>query len=322
MDIRSAFELTGMTSSATGHAKLTLALALATPERLTQQWTTTGEPVAWRGQLGDGRELTIERGLHGELLFTYERTARYLLSGDEHTLICAPERSGHDWQRTLLGKVLPFVSIWRGHEALHASAVESPHGVVAVLAPSGMGKTTLALALIERGWPLFSDDVLVLANDGECVLAHPGTPHMNVEATDGPQSGRLGRTLDDFATERWIAAHTTATVPRPVALLCALERRPSFALAAETVRPSPLPLAPYVLGLPGDPQRERRRFVLYADLMDGSRLVRLTCGADDTPSDVAQLVERIVLEQGPVATPREAASRPRGSTRMAVGGVA
>ena len=50
-----------------------------------------------------------------------------------------------------------------GHEALHAAALDSPDGVVAIMAPSGAGKSTLALELLRQGWPLFADDVLTLS---------------------------------------------------------------------------------------------------------------------------------------------------------------
>ena len=62
-------------------------------------------------------------------------------------LDCAPCDSGLDWQRALISKVIPSISVMLGYEALHAATVESPQGVVAIMAPSGAGKSTLALEL-------------------------------------------------------------------------------------------------------------------------------------------------------------------------------
>lgn len=49
---------------------------------------------------------------------------------------------------------------------LHGCAVERSGRALVVLAPSGGGKTTLAVALVGRGWRLLSDDFVVLTGDG------------------------------------------------------------------------------------------------------------------------------------------------------------
>jgi hypothetical protein len=57
--------------------------------------------------------------------------------------------------------VLPVALLGRGFEALHASAVEGPDGVVALCASSGTGKSTLALALAGGGRAHWADDTVV-----------------------------------------------------------------------------------------------------------------------------------------------------------------
>ncbi len=114
----------------------------------------------------------------------------------------------------------------RGYEALHAGAVDSPEGVVAIMAPSGSGKSTLAIELLRRGWPLFADDVLTLDQTRGRGAGPSRTPHMNLAESlpsdVDPQT--LGTTLGILAGERWLAAHTTTKHPRPVRMLCLLER--------------------------------------------------------------------------------------------------
>lgn len=46
---------------------------------------------------------------------------------------------------------------------LHASAITTKRGLSLFCAPSGTGKSTLALQLYKRGYPLFSDDKVVLS---------------------------------------------------------------------------------------------------------------------------------------------------------------
>ncbi len=291
--LRSSFRLPGM--APTGEEGLpSLTLELVTPAELATVWSGPDGPPAWRGRLGDGSDLTIERGVAGDLLFTHGDGACHRLDPSARSLACAPRRAGLDWQRTLLSKVLSSVSLLRGYEALHAGAVDSPWGVVAIAAPTGMGKTTLALELIRRGWPLVTDDVLTLATGPEGVWAYPGTPHMNIAAnpSEGLPSEQIGPTLGLLAGERWVAARETASGARPVHAICLLERSRSLSLGVQMLPPSPLALAPYMLGLLDDPERERRRFELYADLMDSVTLMRLTCDVTDRPADLADLIEQ------------------------------
>jgi len=57
--------------------------------------------------------------------------------------------------------VLPMALQVRGREVLHASAVRSPTGVVALCGISETGKSTIAFGLNRRGYPLWADDVVV-----------------------------------------------------------------------------------------------------------------------------------------------------------------
>ncbi|MGH2852752.1 MAG: hypothetical protein ACRDLF_00975 [Solirubrobacteraceae bacterium] len=299
LDLRCSFPLPGMRAAAAEGLPL-LALELLPPAELARAWSGPDGPPAWTGRVGDGRSLTIERGIDGDLLFTYGDRARFRLDASRERLDCAPLRAGLDWQQALLGRVLPNVAIMRGYEALHASAVGSPEGVVAVAAPSGMGKTTLALELLRRGWPLFADDVLTLG-EGPAptrVHAHPGTPHMNVAASPpAPLApGEIGRTLGILSGERWVAVEESARAAAPVRMICLLERHAGLPLAAHVLPPSPLPLAPYMLGLEDDAERERNRFARYADLMGDATLIRLTCGSGHRPAELACLIEQVLSE--------------------------
>jgi hypothetical protein len=298
LDLHAAFPLIGMRAESRGGLPR-LALELLAPAELEQRFSGADGPPEWTGRLGDGRTLTIERGSRGDVLFTYGDRARFRLDASLERLECAPLHEGLHWHQALLGRVLPNVAIMRGYEALHASAVDSPEGVVVIAAPSGTGKTTLALELLGRGWPLVADDVLALGEGPEGALAHPGTPHMNV-AKEPPGTidvEMLGATLGTLAGERWIAAHTTATVPRAVRLVCLLQRGPDLALESQILPSNPLPLAPYMLGLAGDAERERRRFARYADLASTATLMRLTCGDGDRPAELAEQIEQVLAEQ-------------------------
>lgn len=68
--------------------------------------------------------------------------------------------------------ILPIMRMMRGALALHASCVETSHGATLLMAPSGVGKSTCAAALIAfAGAKMLADDTsLVALNDGQFIV--------------------------------------------------------------------------------------------------------------------------------------------------------
>jgi hypothetical protein len=303
--LRSSFSLAAMSQVET-EGLPSLALGLETPAELQEAWSGPRSPKPWRGRLGDGHELTIEWGQAGDLLFGYSGGARYRLDPTRAELGCAPEEPASvEWQRVLLSRVLPNVSLARGREALHACSVQTPGGVVAIAAPSGTGKSTLAVELMGRGARLFADDVLVLGRQGGEVEGHPGSPHVTL----GPEAVRtlppeqLGPVLASFSGEQWLEARHASNEACRVAAIVLLERAPGLTLRAEALSPSPLALAPHMLGLPDDESgREAGRFALYSDLVESATLLRLSADISDRPADLADTLEEALALRRPDAT--------------------
>jgi hypothetical protein len=270
-----------------------LELVRVSQAELEDTWSGTGGPALWQGRLGCGHRLTIEQGVANDLRYTYARHASFRLDLGARRVECAVLREGMDWQRVLIGKVVPSVSVMYGYEALHAGVVDSPEGVVALLGTSGSGKSTLVAELVSRGWPLFADDELTLERGAGGVRAHPGSPHMSV-AIEAPLSrgaDALGRTLCRFSDERWLIAGNRTSRPRPVYAICRLARGPGSNLAVDRLSSSPMHLVPYMLGLSTSSMRRRSRFQLYSDLVESSVLLRLTGDATSTPSELADTLQ-------------------------------
>jgi hypothetical protein len=80
-----------------------------------------------------------------------------------------------------LQPIILQVGAW---QALHASAVRTPEGVIALCGRSTSGKSTLAYALSGTGWPQVADDVLLLRTDerGVWVRPLPFTPRLRPDA--------------------------------------------------------------------------------------------------------------------------------------------
>ena len=269
-----------------------VALEMEPPARLESRWSGSAAPKAWRGRLGDDQVFAIERGREGDLLFRYGTRARFHLDARGRRIGCVPsDPAGVAWRRVLLTRVLPNVGIAHEYEALHASAVSTDRGVVAIAAPSGTGKSTLALELMRRGWPLFADDTVVLGRRGDAIEAHPAAPFINLPAAAGHVPS-LGTDLGLVDGERWVAVANSADSVAEVAAIVLLERGPGMLLGAWSMSGSPLTLAPFMLGLPDDDGRDSARFALYADLVERVQLLRLTADATHRPADLAETLER------------------------------
>jgi hypothetical protein len=287
-----AFALPGMTAcSVTRLPRLTI--ELADPDRMNRCWNARLAAPVWQGRLGDGCHLSIEQAVTGERLFTYGARARFHLSATADRLRCAPRLADPAWLRCMIAKVIPSVGVIRGYEALHASAVDSPEGVVAIAGPNGSGKSTLASELMRRGWRLFADDELTLGRANEGIRAHPGSPHMSL-GSDCAAPQELGAVLATLANERWLAVARQSTQTRPVRTICLLERADGLPLQAEVLDANPLALAPHMLGLSSSAERRLSRFELYGDLVEHTPLLRLTGSASSTPAQLADLLEETV----------------------------
>ena len=73
----------------------------------------------------------------------------------------------------LQATVAALVLAQRGEFAIHATAVDIDGAAVAMSGPRGIGKSTTALGLVQRGGRLLADDVLPLTRAGERIVMHP-----------------------------------------------------------------------------------------------------------------------------------------------------
>ena len=81
----------------------------------------------------------------------------------------------------LLGTVLSCWLERAGVPSLHASAVVADGGrTVGFLSPNGGGKSSLAAALMEGGWPLLTDDVLAVEAGPDGFRGRRGYPQMRL----------------------------------------------------------------------------------------------------------------------------------------------
>lgn len=122
--------------------------------------------------------------------------------GEGVTVERGPEWTAGTEELYLHGSVCAAVACLNGLLPLHASAVTVADKVVAVTAPSGGGKSTLAAALAGAGLPLFCDDTLILDWSGDAgATCLPGYKRMKLwpDAVDLTGSTALEQVSEDYA---------------------------------------------------------------------------------------------------------------------------
>lgn len=263
-----------------GAARPAVALRPLAERELAERWSGPARRL-WETDR-DGIAVSVERGRAGEHRICAEGVATFVLAADGSELACATDGDRErDWRRMLEELALPCTSLLLGQEALHAGAVALPDGgAVALLAPSGGGKSTLTAALLDAGGELLSDDVLVLRGDGERIVAEPGAPVLKRAPAEGGDEART-------------ALPRGALAARPLTLVVVLARG---AVGAMPERPrlepldGPMPVLTHALSLPSTPERAAARLALYGDLLAQTPAMRLVADARDTPARLAELV--------------------------------
>lgn len=273
LDITSAIPLPGRWR-ASGAGLPPVSIEHATGREIDARWSGR-ERAGWEGRV-DGRDFVVEHGRAGDLRMRLEPSTTLHLSGDGARLLVAePAGDRPATLRLLLDSALFTVALRHGHEALHAGAVTTGSGALAVLGPAGAGKSSLVAALLRAGCEFHTDDVLFVRRAGDAFLAAPGPPVLTVP---NPPPATIGEPIADLGGETWLAVAGARGEPPLVGIV---ELEPG-AGAAQPARDWGLLLS-QMLRFPRTPERERRRFELAADL--AARVPRLKLGARSAPAD-------------------------------------
>ena len=132
-----------------------------------------------------------------QLLLSIERVGKYLISGGKEILIDrAPNVTDEEVRLFLLGSAFGALLHQRGLLPLHAAAFVANSGCVAVVGPSGLGKSTLAAAFRKRGYRIMADDVCVVSINGNGTpLVLPGYPQLKLWADSSRKLGERPESL-------------------------------------------------------------------------------------------------------------------------------
>jgi hypothetical protein len=108
----------------------------------------------------------------GEIVVAGLATFGFSADDDLVTAFVEPDVAYDDVVHSFYTTATPLIA-WAldGLEAIHASAVRHPLGVIAFCGPTESGKTTLAHALAARGHERFAEDAVAFRVDGNGALA-------------------------------------------------------------------------------------------------------------------------------------------------------
>jgi hypothetical protein len=130
---------------------------------------------------GGEKWLSCAKTENGYLL-RFNELADFSIDKKGNEILCMPKPgiSEDTIQHLLLDQVIPLVINLRGAEALHASAVLAPQGVIAFTGPAGSGKSTLAGSFLLSGYQHVSDDCLAHSEKDQEIYAIPAYPGLRL----------------------------------------------------------------------------------------------------------------------------------------------
>jgi hypothetical protein len=193
------------------------------------------------------------------------------------------------------------VSLLRGREVFHASAVRIGDRAVAFVAPTGGGKSSLALQLVLRGAGFVSDDVLAIErSDAGGVTAHPGASILSVRPAEKAviernDWRRLGRVLGTSG-KTYVAVEREPD-PLPLGALYFLMTKPGAGTRIQSggVDPRALLGSSFVVSV-ATAARLSRLLDVCAEIAASVPLFRVQVDPEQGSAALAAAVEGHVLE--------------------------
>lgn len=118
----------------------------------------------------------------GSTYVRWDTIGEFLVAADGRRIMSRrfDRASLESFQVYMLGQALSFALVRQGFEPLHATAVVVDGHAVAFLGSNAFGKSSLAACFLEAGACLLTDDLLVLEESRNRILAYPGPPRIKL----------------------------------------------------------------------------------------------------------------------------------------------
>ena len=264
----------------------------------------------------------------GRFFLEVEGVARYLVRDGRQIVV---ERAMDDDAAViafLLGSALAACLQQRGMLTLHASAMATDGGAVLFAGHSGLGKSTLLAALVDRGYAMMSDDVTgIVVDEGGQSLALPAFPRLRLWADAVEALGWEGRTqgpVREGVEKYFVPVERNGEAPLAVRMVFVLTNHNRDGVEMET-----LPAAGAFERLTTRTYRKRyaralgrglEHFRALAALAGRAPVVRLAkpVGGGHSPGELADRVEACLRGEVPPRAERRQTPRPGTETGAAL----
>jgi hypothetical protein len=122
------------------------------------------------------------RLVDGTFYIRWARLFEFLISPDGRQILYHRLERGskESFSVYLLGQVLSYSLLALGREPLHGTTVAVDGRAVTFLGDCGYGKSTLGAAMLSRGYPVLTDDVVALESVNGGWTVHPGVPRIKL----------------------------------------------------------------------------------------------------------------------------------------------
>lgn len=198
------------------------ALLPAMPEVTVEERPSLGRELPGAVRMGPFSQVR-----QGAVLAIIPRVARFLAE-EGRSLAFAMEEGGEreDIGVWAQGHVTAMLVHQRGEIPLHAASLVPPGGggAVAIVGDKGAGKSTLAAALLERGWTLVNDDLTRIAAVPGGVVAWPGRGGIRLRPDAAAYFGLHSLPPVAGDAEKLFLKASAAAAPVPLRMVIRLDR--------------------------------------------------------------------------------------------------
>jgi len=127
-------------------------------------------------QQGAGSWYQVGRLADGCSYVRWEKVGEFLVSSDGKLIYCRQfdAATQESFEVYLLGRAFSFALVQSGLEPFHGTVVVVNGEALAFLGAGGFGKSTLASYFLSQGHQILTDDLLMLRETPDGVLAYPG----------------------------------------------------------------------------------------------------------------------------------------------------
>lgn len=270
------------------------------PQELSLRWRRARSSGCGNQRRNGGAALSVEFVPGAGFLLHAEGFARIMIALDGTEVICDPESESSDWTAFLVAQALPLAATLCGLEVLHASGVVLGSRAILFSGSSGVGKSSLAAALVRRGASLFSDDAVAVKLCDGVLIGYPGPARLNLRATEHARLSTRERALLGSST-MLLGKHSFGPsvndIPVQLSDLFLVEHATNGAPVERIDAVDPLALfaTTYILSIQ-TPERLARHLDLTCALAATASIHRLRVRPDMNATQLADAVHDYLLE--------------------------